>query len=78
VTPARKCGGKCTCGARPSLTRIIPTLTRNAGALLSRLSPAALAILRAEARATGVSEAVFALRTLDMALRLAGRRGARK
>ena len=77
---------RCLVASRESVTRrkgkraagIIPAMAYEAAAVLKALSPAARAVLRAEARATGVSAAVFAVRTLDMALRLAGRRGARK
>jgi hypothetical protein len=64
--------------ATPALPVVGRALADTLVYLTRTLSPAALAVLRAEARATGVSEAVFAVRTLDMALRLAGRRGARK
>jgi len=76
VTP--KCGDSCTRRKGKRAAGIIPAMAYEAAAVLKALSPAALAVLRAEALATGVSEAVFAVRTLDMALRLAGRRGARK
>ena len=73
-----KCGESYTRRKGKRAAGIIPAMRDDCAAVIRTLSPAALAILRAEARATGVSEAVFALRTLEAVLRLAGRRGARK